>query len=401
MWVQLRAQLHTTLSESGGDDYEVVAIGTGTTCLGESQMRKDGLILHDNHAEVIARRSFIRYLYHEILSTWQSTKTSTIFNKTNDGKCCLKSGGSFHFYTSNTPCGDATIFPISQPLNQTQSKGVKRKCEQVKLNPEKKVCIHETADEIEQATTQTQSDINRTGAKCVAGENSDRHGKGINYHCVGSLRTKPGRGERTTSMSCSDKILKWNLMGWQGHLLSLLVSEPIHMKYIIVGGVADTVALKRAFYGRIFKHEKFVSLETKINLHCPLIYKTDTEFRFGKPVFNKKHLKPCGSSLSWCKIEIKSLDVAAKSGFRLGTVKKHEGLPKSSTFISRASLFQLFKDVTYVLPQCSLTEHLGSMKNNSYKFHKLLAEDYEEKWKTVKMDLLQNWISHSEDLDKF
>nr|XP_026693020.1 tRNA-specific adenosine deaminase 1-like isoform X4 [Ciona intestinalis] len=149
-----------------GDDYEVVAIGTGTTCLGESQMRKDGLILHDNHAEVIARRSFIRYLYHEILSTWQSTKTSTIFNKTNDGKCCLKSGGSFHFYTSNTPCGDATIFPISQPLNQTQSKGVKRKCEQVKLNPEKKVCIHETADEIEQATTQTQSDINRRKVCC-------------------------------------------------------------------------------------------------------------------------------------------------------------------------------------------------------------------------------------------
>ncbi|XP_018670088.2 tRNA-specific adenosine deaminase 1-like isoform X2 [Ciona intestinalis] len=363
-------------------------------------MKKDGLILHDNHAEVIARRSFIRYLYHEILSTWQSTKTSTIFNKSNDGKCCLKSNVSFHFYTSNTPCGDATIFPISQSVNETECKGIKRKCEQVQLKPEKKVCMRETSEEIGQDNTHTQSDINRTGAKCVDGENSDSHGEGINYHCVGSLRTKPGRGERTTSMSCSDKILKWNLMGWQGHLLTLLVSEPIHMKYIIVGGVADTVALKRAFYGRIYKHKNFIRLEPKINLQCPLIYKTDTEFRFGKHV-DKKNLKPCGSSLSWCKIETRPLDVAAKSGFRLGTVKKHEGLPKSSTFISRANLFQLFKDVTHGLPQCSLTEHLGSMADKCYKFHKLLAKDYEEKWKTVKMDLLQNWISHSEDLDKF
>lgn len=38
----------------------VVAIGTGTKCIGPSKMRNDGRILHDSHGEVIARRSFLK-----------------------------------------------------------------------------------------------------------------------------------------------------------------------------------------------------------------------------------------------------------------------------------------------------------------------------------------------------
>ena len=32
----------------------------------------------------------------------------------------------------------------------------------------------------------------------------------------GLLRRKPGRGTPTRSMSCSDKLAKWQLCGWQG-----------------------------------------------------------------------------------------------------------------------------------------------------------------------------------------
>ena len=35
-----------------------------------------------------------------------------------------------------------------------------------------------------------------TGAKCVEGSVKDPAGEGLEYHVVGQIRTKPGRGDR-------------------------------------------------------------------------------------------------------------------------------------------------------------------------------------------------------------
>ncbi len=63
---------------------------------------------------------------------------------------------------------------------------------------------------------------------------------GTGYHAVGALRTKPGRGPRTQSMSCSDKIAQWTYLGLQGALLSLFV-EPIYLSSVVVGNYFDKV----------------------------------------------------------------------------------------------------------------------------------------------------------------
>ena len=78
-------------------------------------------------------------------------------------------------------------------------------------------------------------DIYRTGAKCVPAGKQDLNLDGEDYHISGVLRTKPGRGERTLSMSCSDKIMKWCTLGLQGGLLSNFLESPIYLTSIIIG----------------------------------------------------------------------------------------------------------------------------------------------------------------------
>ena len=54
----------------------------------------------------------------------------------------------------------------------------------------------------------------------------------------GCLRRKPGRGAATLSMSCSDKIGRWGLLGWQGALPATLLDAPLRFASISVLGDA-------------------------------------------------------------------------------------------------------------------------------------------------------------------
>jgi tRNA-specific adenosine deaminase 1 len=79
-----------------------------------------------------------------------------------------------------------------------------------------------------------------------------------NYSLFGVLRTKPGRADspQTLSMSCSDKIARWNVVGIQGALGSGIF-HPIYLTKIIIGEVPqdlhDVVKsdCERAFWGRL------------------------------------------------------------------------------------------------------------------------------------------------------
>ncbi|XP_019081182.1 tRNA-specific adenosine deaminase TAD1 isoform X4 [Vitis vinifera] len=126
------------LTSSPSQDLEVVALGTGTKCIGRSRLSPHGDIVNDSHAEVIARRALMRFFYTEIQSLLTISNrhthnygseqlegddiTNMLFHLDSDGpgqrKITMRAGWKLHLYISQLPCGDASL---SLPLFSLRS----------------------------------------------------------------------------------------------------------------------------------------------------------------------------------------------------------------------------------------------------------------------------------------
>lgn len=111
----------------------------GNKCVGGSVLSSEGLVVHDSHAEQLARRGFIRfekfiyfkcsllllplfflrYLYGQIDAF--NKNTDSIFEK-RDENLSLKSTIRIHFYTSFAPCGDSALFTPRDKIVQASIK---------------------------------------------------------------------------------------------------------------------------------------------------------------------------------------------------------------------------------------------------------------------------------------
>ena len=99
------------LQDHKAKKFEVIALGTGTKCLGQSEISDLGDLVHDSHAEVIAKRAFVLYLMDQAKRTFEGQKSILEKQDPNQQKCFLKLSADFdiYFYSSFPPCGDATI----------------------------------------------------------------------------------------------------------------------------------------------------------------------------------------------------------------------------------------------------------------------------------------------------
>lgn len=86
-----------------GENVNCIALGTGSKCLPSNRLPKLGNALHDSHAEVMARRAAVRWIYQEILGAGAA---SLWIEKREDGsgKWKMREGVRVWMYVSTLPC---------------------------------------------------------------------------------------------------------------------------------------------------------------------------------------------------------------------------------------------------------------------------------------------------------
>lgn len=344
----------TSETEDGSDSEQaqLISLATGTKCLGRSQRRPE--LVCDSHAEVLARRLFNRQLLDEIHAIFTG-KSSQFLSFDSSGLCAWRQNQySLYLYVSRAPCGDSVICDKEQTTFPAA----------LLLPGESTVSSSSSLNDVVVLAAETatgSSDIHRTGAKPVPSAGQDPRRTGKEYHAIGLPRTKPGRGEPTDCMSCSDKISRWVACGVQSRLLATFLAGPIPLAGLVLGGdVFDESALRRAFLER---HS--CPLNT-LNL-WPAPNAGKSTFRHDR----KQGAERCSTSLL---IRRTGQQEIAVDGRRHGIVKKHIGSPKAELSICRRQLLLTFRSLVRELLEGQGTEayaRLAPLLTTSYADTKL------------------------------
>jgi Adenosine-deaminase (editase) domain len=332
----------------------VLSSATGTKC---TTIRTNGCVLHDCHAEVLTRRGLIRVLCREL----QKGDQSSLLERHSTGKFRLRSDIALHLYVSCSPCGDASIYPLSK--DRVLYTGAK---------------IVVPTDGGTNA-----SELGGGNQQVLAGTNVARE----KVQVLGKVRTKSGRSNlpsmlRSSSMCCSDKLVCWQVIGMQGAILSRVMEE-VRLSTIVVsrdtrvptGSAAQAKALDRAIAERVRSIRNEIP-GIAVQPIVPSVHTVSSAFPFDKAlveckgiaalggrehdetepraVGTKRKREWCGGSVSACGLSVNwqncdpdtvELVVGAR-GVRQGRKPKsdldYEGL---ASRLSRRGLLRLFEEV--------------------------------------------------------
>eukprot|EP00939_MAST-03C_sp_MAST-3C-sp1_P004886 g4886.t1 len=211
----------------------VLSFGIGTKLLSPAiamEDREAGEILRDSHAEVLARRGFLKFAYGQVAALLKAFNRSSLSDENDARETSGVSSGSI-FAVANVSSGEDTAAAptsVSQPLPIF----VLRPDIRLHLYTSTAPCGGASIASSKFEGLRTCLLVKGGIGGCGLSESNPRRFPG---GCVRPVKIDSVVGSSASRLTCTDKIVRWNAVGLQGALLSILIPRPMYLSSIAIG----------------------------------------------------------------------------------------------------------------------------------------------------------------------